>query len=208
MTPETILHIAHSDYALGITEIGDNAGFKVSHFASRTFTEAMKEMGWYAGQGWCNYWANSVWWRAYALSLPDVLLSMLKQCLNDFLNEKDSLHLWETKSYLAPLRALGMRAVLVNDALSVLNSPLADTLIRPGSLVMFSCSTDDDNERGREDHIGILNQTTAQGIICFEGNAGDALRMTFRLWSDKEILGWILPMSILPEWNNYQLPTL
>jgi hypothetical protein len=207
MTPVTILHIAHSDHALRITEIGDNAGFKVSHAGSRTFTEAMKEMGWSAGQGWCNYWANSVWWRAYALSLPDVLLPIFRQALHELPNEKDSLHLWESKAYLEPLRNLGMRSVLMKEALSVINKPLADILIRPGSLVMFSCSTDDDNERGTEDHIGILSEVTPQGIICFEGNAGDALRMTYRKWSDEKVLGWILPVSIFPEWDNYELPT-
>ena len=52
MTPETILHIARSDYAMMITEVGDNQGFKAYHSGSRTFTAAMKEMGWKEGEGW------------------------------------------------------------------------------------------------------------------------------------------------------------
>ena len=202
MTPDTILHIARSDYAMMITEVGDNQGFKAYHSGSRTFTAAMKEMGWKEGEGWCNYWANSVWWRAFAPSFPDELLPILRRALDEFLVEKDSLWEWNHKNHLIPLRSLGMIAVYTT---SIHEWVIANAV--PGSLVMFSCSTDDDNERGTEDHIGILVDADDHGIVCLEGNAGDALRMTYRLWDSEIIRGWITPPRDLPVWNNYVLPT-
>mgnify|MGYP000694508376 CR=1 FL=1 len=207
MTPETILHIARSDYAMMITEVGDNQGFKAYHSGSRTFTAAMKEMGWKEGEGWCNYWANSVWWRAFAPSFPDELLPILRRALDDFLQEKDSVGLWEKKPYLMPLRALGMRGITLQEIMILSNNDKRRYAMR-GSLVMFSCATNDDNERGTEDHIGIIESTTESGIVCIEGNAGDALRMTFREWNPEIIRGWIFPVTeYYPVWNKYVLPT-
>lgn len=227
MTPDTILHIARSDYAMMITEVGDNQGFTAFHTSSRPFTAAMKAMGWKEGEGWCNYWANSVWWRAFAPSFPDELLPILRRALDEFLVEKDSVGLWQTKEYLAPLRALGMNAIPLRTIYGFISVPIfvTDTrgfghreskflplidyanLAMPGSLVMFSCATDDDNERGTEDHIGILVKASEKGIVCIEGNAGDALRMTYREWNTEIIRGWITPPRDLPVWNNYVLPT-
>lgn len=208
MTPDTILHIARSDYAMMITEVGDNQGFKAYHSGSRTFTAAMKEMGWKEGEGWCNYWANSVWWRAFAPSFPDELVPILRRALDEFLVEKDSVGLWETKEFLAPLRALRMWSFSVQQVIDDGGfNKLRRKCAVPGSLVMFSCSKDDDNQRGKEDHIGIIESATKHGIVCLEGNAGDALRMTYREWNPEIIRGWITPPVDLPFWNNYVLPT-
>lgn len=204
MTPDIILHIACDDYSRNIVETGDNAGFKASYGGTREFTAAMAEMGWQRGEGWCNYWANSVWWRAYSPSLPDELLPILRRALDELLQEKDSLGKWLEKPFLEPLRRLGMRVV---SAKETENERRLEHWALPGSLVMFSCSTEDDNEKGTEDHIAILYDSARGGIICLEGNAGDALRMTFRSWASGKILGWITPMQELPEWNNYTLPT-
>jgi hypothetical protein len=199
MTPQAILHIAHSDYAMGIVETGDNGGFKAANEPSRAFVAALKTMGWKPGDGWCNYWSNSVWWRAYAPSLPDSLGPLLRRALDEMLNEKDTLGLWNTKDYLKPLCDLGMKAYLFEDF------PFYTTNVR-GSLVIFSCDDADDNTKGKEDHIGLVLEDDDNGITCIEGNAGDALRITYRPYGSPAILGFITPLTTLPEWNNYTLP--
>lgn len=210
MTPDIILHIARDDYSRNIVETGDNAGFKASYGGTREFTAAMAEMGWQRGQGWCNYWANSVWWRAYSPSLPDELLPILRCALDELLQEKDSLGLWNTKRELAPLHYLGMKAITL-EFYEESDAEMQQYLrsVFPGSLVMFSCSDDDDNEKGKEDHIGIglLLGEYDGTMTCIEGNVGDAVRVTSRLLEDREVLGWIMPMQKLPVWNNYTLPT-
>ncbi|MFY8000260.1 MAG: hypothetical protein ACOVSW_16820 [Candidatus Kapaibacteriota bacterium] len=210
MTPEIILHIAHSDYARNIRETGDNEGFTADFGNVREFTALMRKMGWKRGLGWCNYYVNSVWWRALMPSFPDALQPVLERALNELLNEKDSLQQWNVKPHLAPLWWLGMRAITPD-----MYHECTDEDIRAfmrsafrGSLVIFSCDDEDDNERGKEDHIGLGLHLDEAGVVCMEGNAGDALITPFRSWSSEKILGWIMPPQKYPEWNNYELPTM
>jgi hypothetical protein len=190
MTQHQILHICASDYALGITERGNDAGFSNS-----VFTKFLQAMGWTKGQGWCNYWANSVWWRAYAPSLNNDLRNALRAFLDALPHEKNSIVAFATKIYLRPLHDLGLQTLWRAEIDSVHRERLR------GALVIFDVADDDDTQEGTDDHIGICAEyVPEQGkMLCYEGNAADALRMTWRP-VDEKIVGFILPLATYPEW--------